>query len=1054
MKKLEELLGEDSLPEENEASLELWAGEMKELSTMKMDLSQYILAGDASLLQGQVEQLQCQWDELCLKVSLRRQDIADRLNAWTIFNDKHKELCDWLTQMENKVSQSGDISLEEMVEKLKKDCMEEINLFSENKSHLKQLGEQLMVTSDQAKQVQLHGTLRDVSERWQQLFHHIEARVKKLKETLVTVQQLDKNMSNLRSWLSRMETQLARPITYNVCHHQEIQKQLAQQQEFQRDIEQHTEGVASILTQCDVLLYDEDACGGENGPLQLTTRSLDQRWRTICSMSLERRLRIEETWRLWCKFLDDYSRFEDWLKVAERTAANPNSENVLYTVAKEELKKYEAFQRQVQEHLTQLELVNNQYRRLAQENRTDGASCIKIMVREGNRRWDALHRRTAAILRRLKHFTAQREEFEGTRESLLVWLTEMDLQLTNVEHFSETDMQDKIMQLNGFQREITLNTERIDGLIVFGEGLIQKSCPLDAALIEDELEELHSYCQEVFGRVVRFHQRLTQPSGLKEEPEGLDGELPPKGSCELIGRPWLGRSQSQGSSTTTPTHMLVPPLERSGWETPVSVCDSIPLEWDHTGDVGGSSSHEDEDEEVEKNEGTCYSALPVPLQSIAIPESPSWPSPCEPGRSPLHLDSTHDLGPWPAHTSTPSKQSYVHLMSGCSGSIENVKKVSHILDDEEQSEGQGLTSLTTTDKQSGVIERWELLQAQNRSNMPSDPRNRHQLTSDLRDITSWLGLVVPELERVLVLSTPTSIQDMETRVKQLKEMQKSFACYKPVMLSLNLIGQELQGCDSSEARELEEGLVSMNQGWMLACTGLEKWEDGLRTTLLLCQEFHETLHSLLLWLAHAESRRYTVDIHHQDTSPGALWEHHNTLTELRKDLQSRQSQVNWLKGLWGQLQPAEEVVGEESAEAREKIHVTANKLQMLLRQVADDLTVVQERLDAATLATLQCEDRRGVGGSQSPSSVHPEEDTSDTLTTDARRGEKRNLTPPRSFFSRVLRAAFPLHILLLLVLALACLVPLPENDHSCSMANNFARSFYPMLRYTNGPPPT
>lgn len=50
---------------------------------------------------------------------------------------------------------------------------------------------------------------------------------------------------------------------------------------------------------------------------------------------------IEETWRLWCKFLEDYSRFEDWLKMAEHSAANPNSAGVLYTVAKEELKKFE-----------------------------------------------------------------------------------------------------------------------------------------------------------------------------------------------------------------------------------------------------------------------------------------------------------------------------------------------------------------------------------------------------------------------------------------------------------------------------------------------------------------------------------------------------------------------------------------------------------------------------------------------------------------------------------------------------------------------------------------
>lgn len=62
----------------------------------------------------------------------------------------------------------------------------------------------------------------------------------------------------------------------------------------------------------------------------------------------------------------------------------------------------QAFQRQVHERLTQLELVNKQYRRLARENRTDAASKLKVMVHEGNQRWDSLQRRVAAVLRRLK----------------------------------------------------------------------------------------------------------------------------------------------------------------------------------------------------------------------------------------------------------------------------------------------------------------------------------------------------------------------------------------------------------------------------------------------------------------------------------------------------------------------------------------------------------------------------------------------------------------------------------------------------------------------------
>lgn len=46
--------------------------------------------------------------------------MSEKLNEWAVFNEKNKELCEWLTQMESRVSQNGDISIEEMIEKLRK----------------------------------------------------------------------------------------------------------------------------------------------------------------------------------------------------------------------------------------------------------------------------------------------------------------------------------------------------------------------------------------------------------------------------------------------------------------------------------------------------------------------------------------------------------------------------------------------------------------------------------------------------------------------------------------------------------------------------------------------------------------------------------------------------------------------------------------------------------------------------------------------------------------------------------------------------------------------
>lgn len=55
-------------------------------------------------------------------------------------------------------------------------------------------------------------------------------RVKKLRETLVAVQQLDKNMNSLRSWLAHIENELSKPIFYDSCDFQEIQRKLDLQQ--------------------------------------------------------------------------------------------------------------------------------------------------------------------------------------------------------------------------------------------------------------------------------------------------------------------------------------------------------------------------------------------------------------------------------------------------------------------------------------------------------------------------------------------------------------------------------------------------------------------------------------------------------------------------------------------------------------------------------------------------------------------------------------------------------------------------------------------------------
>lgn len=58
-----------------------------------------------------------------------------------------------------------------------------------------------------------------------------------------------------------------------------------------------------------------------------------------------------------------------------------------------------------------------------------------------------------------------------------------------------------------------------------------------------------------------------------------------------------------------------------------------------------------------------------------------------------------------------------------------------------------------------------------------------------------------------------------------------------------------------------------------------------------------------------------------------------------------------------------------------------------------------------------------------------------------------------SFCRRAFWVALPIQALLLLLLGLASLLPMTEEDYSCALTNNMQRSFTSVLQYMDGPPP-
>lgn len=74
-------------------------------------------------------------------------------------------------------------------------------------------------------------------------------------------------------------------------------------------------------------------------------------------------------------------------------------------------------------------------------------------------------------------------------------------------------------------------------------------------------------------------------------------------------------------------------------------------------------------------------------------------------------------------------------------------------------------------------------------------------------------------------------------------------------------------------------------------------------------------------------------------------------------------------------------------------------------------------------------------------------DNAEVCTSDPRSGRTRLL-------QRVIRASLPIQGLMLILLGIASLFPVCEDEWGCVLSNNLEDSFTPMLRYVNGQPPT
>ncbi|XP_070685409.1 nesprin-2 [Pempheris klunzingeri] len=285
---------------------------------------------------------------------------------------------------------------------------------------------------------------------------------------------------------------------------------------------------------------------------------------------------LERRWVLWHEFMKEHAHLDTWLRLAERAVSSPSPAHVTYVTATEELRKFERLQCEAGFRLVQLDSLTRRNRTLLRL--FEGAMRARLLAaaRECGQRWDDVNAKLEAITGRLKLFVSEWEGFEAEREELALWLADLDVRLTEVDHLTGSTCE-KLRRLQSFQQCVCVNSGRVNALLRRGEALIQRSEPTDAQRVESRLLELLRRCSLVYNNIARTHTRLLSMRLVFEDDwilsQATDSGCPSESLLEEEAAP----DKAVPPSPSSPTH------------------EHLGLEWDPSVDIGRSVSRDDAD---------------------------------------------------------------------------------------------------------------------------------------------------------------------------------------------------------------------------------------------------------------------------------------------------------------------------------------------------------------------------------------------------------------------------------------------------------------------------
>ncbi|CAF3725966.1 unnamed protein product [Adineta steineri] len=462
------------------------------------EISPELHSDDTRQLIQKLNLLEIQWNDAERTLTTLIDSLTKRRSEYEDFQHKFIRLIQWFEHFRtNEINDRlNGLTLQVSLEVLKNDIR---NILADKRRNGNDLLVQARLLQSQSTDQLFKHKIDQLEQIMNTTDQYINKRIKKTEAIVKMLNDFEQGSENIRLWMNTVEEDLQKQHSTNDAH--------ANHQSFiaiEVDVDNHSPIINNLLTLGHSLLKENDLYQQNRDTISRAVQNLEQRWNALKQLLTKRKLELNIVQDPWRSIDEAIKRAGNMITDHEHflTEIKRTSGDGLQGV-RDEYKNLENLKKKLDNDEKEIQQITKDYSDILHAHPKADKNGEKLLrIKELNRRWEGLNETVHDSMKNLKYMLSIHGDFQLTQDSLAVWLTDLEVVLTNLEHLSEAPLNDKLQQLNDIDREIHEKLAKIEYVQTCANYLLNKT--VDARGLTINMNELTKCCQQLINLIKRI----------------------------------------------------------------------------------------------------------------------------------------------------------------------------------------------------------------------------------------------------------------------------------------------------------------------------------------------------------------------------------------------------------------------------------------------------------------------------------------------------------------------------------------------------------------------